>query len=133
MYLLDTNIVIFTLKNRFTAIREKIEKVGIDNIAVSSLTIAELEYGAAKSNNPDAARAKLYEFLMPFETKDFDTRAAECYGRIRASLEASGTPIGPIDTMIAAIAVSAHCTIVTNNTREFQRIEKLVVEDWTIS
>lgn len=131
MYLLDTNIIIYCLKNRFAMIRDKIESIGIDNIAVSSLTIAELEYGAAKSNNPDASRAKLYEFLMPFETKDFDTRAAECYGRVRASLEAAGTPIGPIDTMIASIALSAHCTIVTNNTREFQRIDKLSVEDWT--
>lgn len=131
MYLLDTNIVIYTLKNRITDFRNKIERVGIDNVAVSSLTIAELEYGAAKSNNPDAARAKLYEFLMPFEIKDFDTRAAECYGRIRANLEKAGTPIGPIDTMIAAIAVSNHSIIVTNNTKEFQRVSNLEIEDWS--
>lgn len=132
MYLLDSNIVIYTLKNRITDIRHKIERAGIDNVAVSALTIAELEYGAAKSNNPDAARAKLYEFLMPFEIMNFDTRAAECYGRIRADLEKTGTPIGPIDTMIAAIAVSNHCIVITNNTKEFQRVRNLELEDWSV-
>jgi tRNA(fMet)-specific endonuclease VapC len=130
MFLLDTNIIIYILKNRFQGLRKKIESVGIENMCVSSLTVAEMEYGAAKSQNPDAARSRLYEFLTPFEIRDFDTKAAEHYGRIRAQLEKAGNIIGPIDMLIASVALANNCTVITNNTREFIRIEKLRVENW---
>jgi len=130
-FLLDTNIIIYTLKNRFESIRIKIENAGIDNVCVSSLTVAEMEYGAAKSQNPDSARARLYEFLTPFEVLSFDTRAAEFYGRIRATMEKTGTIIGPIDLLIASIAIANSCCIVTNNTKEFHRVPNLQVENWT--
>ena len=131
MHLLDSNICIYILKNKYLQIQSRIEAVGIENVSVSSITVAELEYGAAKSNNPDQARSRLYEFLVPFEILDFDTKAAECYGRIRSDLERKGTPIGPLDFMIAAIALAHNATIVTNNENEFIRINDLHVENWT--
>jgi tRNA(fMet)-specific endonuclease VapC len=131
MHLLDSNICIYILKNKFLQIQSHIEAVGIENVSVSSITVAELEYGAAKSNNPDQARSRLYEFLVPFEIFDFDTKAAECYGRIRADLERKGTPIGPLDFMIAAIGLAHNATVVTNNENEFIRISDLHVENWT--
>jgi tRNA(fMet)-specific endonuclease VapC len=131
MHLLDSNICIYILKNKFLQIQSHIEAVGIENVSVSSITVAELEYGAAKSNNPDQARSRLYEFLVPFEILDFDTKAAECYGRIRADLERKGTLIGPLDFMIAAIALAHNATVATNNENEFIRINDLHVENWT--
>jgi tRNA(fMet)-specific endonuclease VapC len=131
MHLLDSNICIYILKNKFLQIQSRIEAVGIENVTVSSITVAELEYGAAKSNNPDQARSRLYEFLVPFEILDFDTKAAECYGRIRTNLERKGTPIGPLDFMIAAIALAHNSIVVTNNENEFRRITDLSVENWT--
>jgi tRNA(fMet)-specific endonuclease VapC len=118
------------LKKRFESIRIKIENAGIDNVCVSSLTVAEMEFGAAKSLNPDAARARLYEFLTPFEVLSFDAKTAEFYGRIRASMEKTGNIIGPIDLLIASIAVANNCCIVTHNTKEFLRVPDLQVEDW---
>jgi len=131
MFLLDTNILIYTLKNRFVTIRAKIENAGVEQVCVSSLTIAEMEYGAAKSRNPDAARAKLYEFLTPFEILSFDASAAEVYGQLRSTMEKTGNVIGPMDLLIASVAVANHCTVVTNNTKEFLRVPNLVVENWT--
>lgn len=131
MFLLDTNIIIYTLKNRFESIRTKIENAGIDNVCVSSLTVAEMEFGAAKSQNPDAARARLYEFLTPFEILPFDANAAEFYGRIRAAMEKTGNVIGPIDLLIASTAIANKCCVVTNNTKEFLRVPNLHVENWT--
>jgi tRNA(fMet)-specific endonuclease VapC len=130
-FLLDTNIIVYTLKNRFESIRIKIENAGIDNVCVSSLTVAEMEFGAAKSQNPDSARARLYEFLTPFEVLSFDAKAAEFYGRIRATMEKTGNIIGPMDLLIASIAVANDCCVVTHNTKEFVRVPNLKVEDWT--
>jgi len=131
MYLLDTNMCIYILKNKFIQIKSRIEEAGIENVGISSITVAEMEYGAAKSNNPDQARSRLYEFLVPFEIFDFDTKASECYGQIRAELEKKGTPIGALDTLISAIAVANNAIIVTNNEKEFNRIKELKVENWT--
>jgi len=131
MYLLDTNIIIYTLKNKFENIKFMIENAGMNNVCVSSLTVAELEHGAAKSNNPDKSRAIMYEFLTPFEILNFDTKSAEYYGRIRADLEKIGKVIGPIDLMIAAVAMANSAIIVTDNEREFERIDGLKIENWT--
>lgn len=131
-YLLDTNIIIFILKNRFESIRSRIENAGIDNVCVSSLTVAEMEFGAAKSQNPDTARARLYEFLTPFEILPFDSKSAEYYGRIRAAMEKTGSIIGPIDLLIASVGISNGCCVVTHNSKEFLRVPNLKVEDWTV-
>jgi len=132
MYLLDTNIIIYTIKNKYDAIKRKIEFAGVNNVCVSALTVAEMEHGAAKSMNPERARVIMYEFLTPFEIIDFDTRAAECYGRIRANLEKNGNIIGPIDLLIGATALSRKYTVVTNNVKEFNRIDGLMIENWVI-
>jgi tRNA(fMet)-specific endonuclease VapC len=130
MYMLDTNIIIYTLKHKYENIRYMIENAGMNNVCVSSLTVAELEHGAAKSRNPDKSRAIMYEFLMPFEVLNFDTKCAEFYGRIRADLELSGKVIGPIDLLIAAVAMANDAIIVTNDEGEFRRVNGLKVENW---
>lgn len=132
MYLLDTNIIIYTLKNKFENIKVMIESAGMNNVCVSSLTVAELEHGAAKSSNPDKSRALMYEFLTPFEIMNFDTKSAEFYGRIRADLERCGQIIGPMDLLIASVAMANNGIIVTNNEREFERIKGLKIENWTL-
>lgn len=131
MFLLDTNIIIYTLKNKFENIKDKIEGAGMNNVCVSSLTVAELERGAAKSKNSDKARAIMYEFLAPFEILNFDTKAAEFYGRIRSELESSGRVIGSMDLLIASVAMANSAVMVTNNEREFERIKGLKIENWT--
>jgi tRNA(fMet)-specific endonuclease VapC len=129
-YLLDTNICIYIIKNQYTEIVNKIDSVGIENIAVSSITIAEMEFGIAKSSKPKLAESKLYEFLVPFEIYDFNTSSARHYGKIRAELAKSGTPIGPMDMLIASIALANEMTIITNNVKEFERINELQIENW---
>jgi len=129
-YLLDTNICIYIIKNQYTEIVHRIESVGVDNIGVSSITVAEMEFGIAKSSNPKQAESKLYEFLVPFEIYDFNASSARHYGRIRAELTKNGTPIGPMDMLIASIAMANDMTIVTNNVKEFERIGELQIENW---
>lgn len=131
MFLLDTNIIIYTLKNKLENIKDKIEGAGMNNVCVSSLTVAELEHGAAKSKNSDKARAIMYEFLAPFEILNFDAKAAEFYGRIRSELESSGRVIGSMDLLIASVAMANSAVMVTNNEREFERIKGLKIENWT--
>ena len=91
---------------------------------------AELAYGAARSHDPAGTMAKLAAFLAPFASLPFDDSCADTYGRVRAQLERAGTPIGPNDLMIAAIAVTHNLTLVTHNTREFERIPGLSLTDW---
>ena len=130
IYLLDTNICIYIIKNKYIEIAKKISKVGIENISVSSITIAEMEYGIAKSSRPQEAESKLYEFLVPFTIVDFNTNSARYYGKIRNELNAKGTPIGSMDLMIASIAMASEMKIVTNNVKEFERIPGLQIENW---
>ena len=100
------------------------------HIAISTITLAELEYGIARSRYPDRNRIALLEFLFPFAILDFDQRACVDYGRIRASLEAKGRPIGPMDLLLVAQAKSRDLILVTNNEREFRRIDSLRIENW---
>ncbi len=129
-YLLDTNICIYIIKNKYLEISKKISKVGLENVAVSSITIAEMEFGIAKSTRPKEAESKLYEFLVPFEIIDFNLNAARYYGKIRNDLFKNGTPIGEMDLMIASIALANDLKIVTNNEREFERVKDLKIENW---
>lgn len=89
-----------------------------------------MEYGIAKSSKPKDAEAKRYEFLVPFKIYDFTVSSAGYYGRIRAELTKTGTPIGPMDFLIASIARSNDMTLVTNNVKEFERIRNLKIENW---
>jgi len=129
-FLLDTNICIYIIKNKYIDIVKKMEKVGIENIGVSSITIAEMEYGISKSTKPNESESKLYEFLVPFTVLDFNVSAARYYGKIRNELNRKGTPIGTMDLLIASIAIANRLKIVTNNEKEFERISGLRIENW---
>jgi len=130
MYLLDTNICIYIINKHPIAISKKIYTLNPQDIKVSSITVAELEYGASKSKRREQNRIALYNFLSPFEAIPFDTRDAEIYGIIRSELERGGTPIGPYDMRLAAQALARDLIFITNNTAEFNRIKKLKLENW---
>ncbi|MCA9310060.1 MAG: type II toxin-antitoxin system VapC family toxin [Phycisphaerales bacterium] len=132
-FLLDTNTCIDLLRGRGNAIAERMRGHDPDAIAISSITLAELQFGAAKSSRPAHHESLLIGFCAPLAILPFDDRAAESYGRTRRALEMAGTPIGPLDTLIAAHALSLHLTLVTDNTREFERIAGLRVENWSRS
>jgi len=112
---------------------ERFEEFEVGEIGVSVITVSELRYGVQKSARPQQNSRALEQFLLPLEIVDFSEEATKDYGRIRAALERQGTPIGPLDTLIAALAVSLGTTLVTNNTREFERVPGLRIEDWTAS
>lgn len=130
-YMLDTNICIHAIRHRPEIVIRNIMQHNANELCVSSVTYAELMYGVAKSQDPERNRIAMALFLSSITILDFDGYAAEEYGRIRAELESKGTPIGPLDTMIAAHAKAEGLTVVTNNVREFCRVEGLSVENWT--
>ena len=130
-YMLDTNACIALIKRKPAAALRRFAALIPGDVGVSSITLAELRYGVAKSAAVEKNAEALAEFLVPLEIADFGTDAAEAYGRVRAGLEKAGTPIGPLDTQIGAHAVSLGAILVTNNAREFRRIPGLKVEDWT--
>ena len=129
-YLLDTNICIFLIKQKPAATLDRFRTLAVGDIGISSITVAELQYGVAKSQHIEQNRQALAQFLAPLEIVDFDYAAAVAYGTIRSALERAGTPIGSLDTLIAAHALSLDLTMVTNNVREFARVPQLEVEDW---
>lgn len=128
VYLLDTNICAYIINQRPPIVRERLLEHQHDEVGVSSLTVAELRYGAHKSSRPRQNHESLDKFLLPLGIYDFGEAAARGYGPVRAGL---GTPIGPLDTLIAAHALSLGAVLVTNNTREFERVPGLRLEDWT--
>lgn len=130
-YLLDTNICIYLLKEQPSKLKLKFSSVQSTDLYLSSITIAELEFGVAKSTQAEKNSEALKVFLSSFQIIDFDSRAARQYGLIRALLEKQGTPIGANDMLIAAIAKSLDLTLVTNNEKEFARINGLKIENWT--
>lgn len=131
-YLLDTNTCIRYLNGRAPAIREKMLTVNDIDVAVSAITKGEMFAGSARSQKPQQSRARQDAFFIRFVSLPFDDEAANEFGRIRAALEAAGTPIGPYDMQIAAIALAHDLIVVTHNTREFGRIEGLQIEDWEV-
>ena len=132
-YLLDTNICIFLIRRQSDSVREHLQRHQIGEIGISAITESELRFGADKSSDPGKNHARLDRFLLTLPVLAFDSECARQYGRIRAFLEKSGTPIGSLDTLIAAHALCAGLTVVTNNTREFQRVPGLPAVDWTQS
>lgn len=130
MWMLDTGICIALIKRQPSELIDRLKKHKPGEVAVSSITLAELNFGVSKSAQPEKNRAALDQFLLPLEILAFDDAAAECYGHIRAALEIDGTPIGPLDTLIASHALSIDSTVVTNNVREFSRVKGLRVENW---
>ena len=129
-YLLDTNTCIYIINKKPASVMKRIQSKRPDQVAIASITVAELEYGVARSKFPERNRAALTEFLVPFTILDFDPAAASHYGVIRASLEKRGKPIGPIDLLLAAQACAQNLILVTNNLKEFQRVEGLRAENW---
>ncbi len=130
-YMLDTNICIYVIKHKPESFFRKLNSIDPRDVCISSITYAELVHGVEKSSETERNRVALSLMLSNIEIVSFDAEAANCYGRIRAELESKGTPIGPLDTMIAAHAQSLGCTIVTNNVREFKLVKDLKIENWT--
>lgn len=130
-YLLDTNICVFVIRGRSPLVLQRFVTHLPDQLAISSVTLAELRYGADKSSNPPKNHTALDGFLAPIEIVDFDSECADYYGKLRADLERRGLPIGPLDTMIAAQSLRLRIPLVTNNTSEFSRVSGLQLEDWT--
>ena len=128
-YMLDTNMCIYAQKN-IPQVIEKIKNNFQYGVAISSITLAELEFGVQASANVEKNTIALYKFLSIVEILDFDSSAATEYGKIRADLKRKGTPIGNMDMLIAAHAKSENLIVVTHNTREFERVEGLQLEDW---
>jgi tRNA(fMet)-specific endonuclease VapC len=128
-YLLDTNICIFLMKNRpqTVALYEQNKPFGL---GISAITLSELQFGVYNSNKIEHNGESLLRFLIGVEVLDYDSFAAEEYGKIRAYLRRNGTPIGEMDMLIAAHAKANGLIIATNNTSEFMRIEGLRLEDW---
>lgn len=129
-YLLDTNTCIRYINGRALRIRERMAQIADTDIAISVITKAEMYAGAAKSQTPARSRAKQDVFFVRFVSLSFDDAAADEFGRIRATLEQAGTPIGPYDMQIAAIARVHKLIVVTHNVSEFARIAALKIEDW---
>lgn len=129
-YMLDTNICIALIRRRGGSMLKRIAQCRVGDVGLSAITLAELEYGVAKSAKTARNYIALCEFCAPLEIRPFDDAAATAYGRIRADLERTGQIIGPMDLLIAAHAVAEDATMVTNNEREFRRVKELRVENW---
>ena len=132
-FLIDTNICIYIINNRVEGSSHWIRSAGIENVCISSISIAELEYGISKSVKFEETQNALYKFLSGFNILDFDLNAAQAYGKIRFDLQKSGTPIGSMDMLIAATAISRKMTLVSNNEKEFNRISNLEIVNWVIN
>jgi len=130
MYLLDTNICIFLKNKKPSSVLERLQVVMDQRICVSSITVAEMQFGVYNSHFVERNRMALLEFFAPFKILSFDDNDAEQFGIIKKSLKERGAIIGPYDLLIAAQAVSKKLILVTNNTSEFMRIDGLKLEDW---
>lgn len=129
-YLLDTNICIYIIKKNPQSVFNRLLEIPPDQLSVSAISVAELEYGVRKSSQPEKNQLALKNFLKPLSVLSFDFNATIEYGMIRSNLEKKGIPIGPLDLLIAAHAKSLNYTLVTNNEKEFSRIEGLKIENW---
>ena len=130
-YLLDTNVVVDLGSRKGTAIRPMLDAAGLVALAISSISLAELEFGEAKSERPSRSLALFREFLHEIPVLSFDGEAARIYGRIRASLERRRQMIGANDLLIAATALGHDLILVTRDVSEFGRVDGLRVEDWS--
>jgi tRNA(fMet)-specific endonuclease VapC len=128
-YLLDTNICIYIINEQPAQVLQRLIQAGRESLAISTVTVAELAFGVAKSTRADS-RTKLESFLSKFPILDWDQDAAWVYGNVRKTLEAKGQRIGERDLLLACQALALDATMVTNNTREFERVEGLKLENW---
>jgi tRNA(fMet)-specific endonuclease VapC len=130
MFLLDTNICIYIINNNPRAVVERIKTYKPAQIKLSSISVGELEYGVSKSKNRNKNRTGLIDFVSAFDILPFDDSDAEVFGIIRADLEKRGKVIGSYDMQIAAQAIRNDLILVTNNTKEFERINELKLDNW---
>ena len=129
-YLLDTNICVFLFRRKFPSVLQRLHQTQAGEVGISAVTLAELRYGADRSSDPPKNHAVIDAFLTTVAVVEFREDAARLYGLVHSDSESRGTPIGPLDNMIAAHTLSLGVTLVTNNVREFSRVTGLVVEDW---
>ena len=130
-YLIDTNICIYIINKRPVVVIKKLKRFEPGEIGISTITVSELRYGVAESVHRKINEVRLEEFLAPLDILTYDQSAAKVYGDIRFGLEKSGQSIGPLDLLIAAQALSRDLVLITNNEKEFKRIKKLKIENWT--
>ncbi len=130
MYLLDTNICIFLKNKKSPNVLQKIKENKHLGIYISSITVAELQFGVYNSKYMERNRISLIKFLTPFSVLNFDDSDAEEFGKIRTTLKNEGKIIGAYDMLIAAQALAKNLILVTDNTKEFCRIKNLTIEDW---
>lgn len=128
--MLDTNICIYAVKHKPKKVFQRLQEVDPEDICVSSVTYAELVQGVEKSAAIEKNRLALSMLFANIEIMNFDVDAADCYGKIRAGLEKKGSPIGPLDMMIAGHAMSKGYTVVTNNVKEFSKVPGLKIDNW---
>jgi len=128
--MLDTNICIYIIKNKPGSVKEKFQNFHIGELCISSITVSELMYGVYKSDYVEKNLKAIESFLLPFEIVEYDYTAAVAYGKIRATLEKQGRVIGNMDMQIAGHALALDMILVTNNTREFQRVDGLALDNW---
>ena len=131
--MLDTNMCIHLIRQRSRSVLDRFTAYVPGDVGVSTITVAELEYGVSKSARPSQNREALEQFLSPLEVAAFDREASRAYGRLRTLLERRGLPIGGMDLLIAAHALSADLLLATSNEREFRRVPGLRVENWAMT
>ncbi len=129
-FLLDTNTCVYIIKRKPPDVIERFKQTKISQIGISSITLSELLYGVSKSSKPGQNQMALTQFVAPLEILPYDDEAAQYYGNLRAHLEKQGTPIGSLDMLIAAHALSTESTLITNNEKEFIRIPNLKIDNW---
>ncbi len=130
MYMLDTNICIYAIKNKPEQVLQRLQENLSKGLCISAITLAELEHGVEKSANPEKNQMALIQFLSILDILPFDDLAATEYGNICAYLQKQGTPIGTMDMLIAGHARAENLILVTNNVREFKRVPNLCIENW---
>ncbi len=130
-YLLDTNICIYIIKKKPAKVIEHFKIYRPGDIGISSISVSELNFGVEKSSKPEINKIALAEFLQPLIVIDYTKEDADSYGKIRTELEKKGTPIGSMDLLIAAQAISNGLILVTNNESEFRRVKGIKLENWT--
>ncbi len=128
--MLDTNICIYIIKNQPTSVLDRLVAFPTEDVGISVITVADLRYGSSKSARHERNHEALDEFLYPFEVALFDEPATKSYGTIRSALEKKGRPIGSMDLLIAAHALSLDVRLVTNNAKEFERVDGLEIDNW---
>lgn len=130
-FLLDTSVCIDVIRGRAPGLPGRLRRRKIGTVGISAITLAELRYGVARSSDPERNLVALAHVLAPLVVEPFGDEAASMYGEVRPALERSGTPIGPLDTLIASHALALGAALVTGNEREFRRVPGLRVENWS--